>query len=169
MCVRHTIMGRWGPYDDHMQNIPLSYNWGRSHWGTYASTVSSVTYNSSHKKFPFISYKSKLYPVILLCSVSWQGEGTRFVIVTNALLLEAPVTNTLVLEANTLKTCVQTSASLHTKLATSDFQKRTYFEMIATHRFSPSKRGGNYHILILTCEYTTPTSYIHNSILCWTN
>ena len=38
---------------------------------------------------------------------------------------------------------------------------------IATHRDSPSKTSGSY-ALVLTCEYATPTSYIWNSLLCWT-
>ena len=45
---------------------------------------------------------------------------------------------------------------------------RTYIKMIATHRYSPSKTGGSYHTLLLASEYAIPTSYIRNSILCWT-
>ena len=46
------------------------------------------------------------------------------------------------------------------------FLSRTSLE-IATHRHAPSKTGGR-HVFILTCEYTTPTSYICNRVLCWT-
>ena len=45
---------------------------------------------------------------------------------------------------------------------------RTFLEMIAPHWCSPPKTGGSYYALVLTSEYTTSTSYIHNSILCWT-
>ena len=38
---------------------------------------------------------------------------------------------------------------------------KTYFKMIATHRYSPSKTGGSYHILILTSEFATLTICIY--------
>ena len=47
------------------------------------------------------------------------------------------------------------------------FSSRAYLE-IATHRHSPSQMGGS-HALVLTREYATPTSYIRNSVLCWTS
>ena len=48
--------------------------------------------------------------------------------------------------------------------------KATFIEMIATHRYSSSKTGScyMYHTLVLAPKYATPTSYICNSILCWT-
>ena len=39
--------------------------------------------------------------------------------------------------------------------------------MIAIHRYSPSKTGGSYHVLVLTSENTTCTSATRRSILCW--
>ena len=44
---------------------------------------------------------------------------------------------------------------------------RTYLNMIATHRYSPSKMSSSYHSVILTSNYATPTSYIRNSVF-WT-
>ena len=38
---------------------------------------------------------------------------------------------------------------------------RTYLKMIATHRYSPPKTGGNYHALILTSVYTTYTHKLY--------
>ena len=38
---------------------------------------------------------------------------------------------------------------------------RTYLEMIASHRYSPSKMGGSYHVFVLASNYATPTSYIY--------
>ena len=35
--------------------------------------------------------------------------------------------------------------------------------MIATHRYSPLKTGGNYHVLVLNSEYVKPTSYIRSA------
>ena len=65
-----------------------------------------------------------------------------------------------------LKTCIQTSVPHTAKYQR--LSSKTYFEMIATHRYSLLKMGGSYHILILPSEYTTPTSYMHNRVLCWT-
>ena len=28
--------------------------------------------------------------------------------------------------------------------------------------------SGSHHALVLTSKYATPTSYVHNSVLCWT-
>ena len=87
-------------------------------------------------------------------TLAW-GERIHFVTVTNV----------LVLETNALKARVQTSAP-HTAphsytCSYQRFSSRTYLE-IAAHRHSPSKTGGS-HALVLTCEYTTPTSYTRNS------
>ena len=55
-----------------------------------------------------------------------------------------------------------------TQLATSEFQTKIY----RGDCYSPSKTGGSYHVLVLTSEYATPTSYmymyIRNRALCWT-
>ena len=86
----------------------------------------------------------------------WHGGQTHFALVTNA----------LVLETNALKTRIQTSAT-----HTAGYQRlsnKTYLEMTATHRYSPMKTSGSYLALVLTFKHATPTSYIHNSILCWT-
>ena len=66
--------------------------------------------------------------------------------------------NTLVLEMKPLKIRVQTSAT-HTQLHVAT---QTYLQMIATHRYLPHKAGGSYMYLtvILTSEFTKPTSYI---------
>ena len=66
---------------------------------------------------------------------------------------------------------VQNVHSNFTHTHTASYQRlsnKTCLEMIATHRLSPPKMGGSYHALILTIEYGVPTSYISNSVLCWT-
>ena len=48
----------------------------------------------------------------------------------------------------------------------SEYQRhsnRTYLEMIATHRCSPSKMGGSYYAVVLTSEYAIPISYIRKT------
>ena len=72
----------------------------------------------------------------------------------------------LVLETNALKAHVPTSGSHSYTCSYQRFSSRHYLK-IATHRHSPSQTS-NSHTLILTCEYAPPTSYIHNSVLCWT-
>ena len=37
----------------------------------------------------------------------------------------------------------------------------TYFEMIATHRYSPLQTGGGYHVLVLTSEYASYIRKLH--------
>ena len=49
------------------------------------------------------------------------------------------------------------------------FSNRTYLDKVAIHKYSPLKTGGSFHALILTSEYATPTTYIWNSVFCWTN
>ena len=56
------------------------------------------------------------------------------------------------------------STSVPPPTHTASYQRlsnRTYFKMIATHRYSPSIKGGtcSYHAVILTSKYGTPTSY----------
>ena len=78
------------------------------------------------------------------------------------------VTNVLALETNALKAPVKTSTP-HRYTCSYMYQlfsSRACHET-ATHRHSPSKTGGS-HAPVLTCEYATPTSYIRNSVLCWT-
>ena len=78
----------------------------------------------------------------------------------------ALVTNILALDTNTLKVCIQTSAPHSYTCNYQQFSHRASLG-IATHRRSPLKTGCS-HTLVLTYEHATPTSYIHNSILCWT-
>ena len=68
--------------------------------------------------------------------------------------------NTLVLEMNVLKTRAQTSAT-HTQLPTSDFQTNLYQDDRYSQVHVLTSENEQYHALVLTSEYTTPTSYIH--------
>ena len=51
---------------------------------------------------------------------------------------------------------------------TSHFQTELVSRLLLTGTHAPSKLGGSYHAVVLTPEYATPTSYIRNSVLCWT-
>ena len=51
---------------------------------------------------------------------------------------------------------------------TQRLSNKSTLEVIATDRYSPPKTSGSYHALVLNFEYAIPTSYICNSVLCWT-
>ena len=55
-----------------------------------------------------------------------------------------------------------------TQLHYQRLSNRTSLEMTATHRYLPLKTGSSYNALVLTSKNATPTSYIRNSVLCWT-
>ena len=74
---------------------------------------------------------------------------------TNAFFAE---TNTLTLEINASKTRFQTSATYTHTASYKQTLNRPYVEMITTHRYSSPKMR-QFHALVLTSEYASPTSY----------
>ena len=120
---------------------------------------------SLHSFSGFLNHLANRRQMCLLCwrRTFWSRGRKRFALVTNNLELETK--------------CVENSRLnfSHTHRASYMYMYQrlsniTYLQMIATHRYSPLKTGGSYHTLILTSEYTIPTSYIHvrNSICYWT-
>ena len=90
------------------------------------------------------------------CILCYSVKGILYTIATNGLAQKT----------NALKARVQTFTPQSHTCSYQQFSSKPSFK-IATHTQSPSKMGSS-HSLILTCKYATPTSYIYNSVLCWT-
>ena len=89
----------------------------------------------------------------------WGGVRTHFALLTNA----------LVPETNSSKTRFQTSPAHRLSYSYQRLSNRTYLEMIASHRYSPSKTGGSYHALVLASKYATLTTFsVEHALICKT-